>query len=67
MPLITMPTPMTAILVALFLCVTLYVLAGREVATDFVRCIAGTLVRQVRAMKRRKRFSAGTAEEATGG
>ena len=67
MPLITMPTFLTAILVALFVCATLYVLAGREVAIDFVRWVAGALVRQVRGIRRRKPFSAATAEEAMGG
>ena len=67
MPLITMPTFLTAILVALFVCATLYVLAGREVAIDFVRWVAGALVRQLRGIRRQKPFSAATAEEAMGG
>ena len=64
---ITVPTFLTATLVALFMCVTLLVVAGREVATDLVRYIVGALVRKVRAMRGRKQFSAGAAEEATGG
>lgn len=67
MHLITMPTLLTIILVALFMCATLCVIAGREVATAFVRYVAGALVRQVHTLRRRKRFSAGTAKEATGG
>ena len=67
MPLITIPTILTAILVAAFLCVTLYVLAGREVAVDFVRWVAGVFVRPVRAIRRRKLVNAATTEEATSG
>ena len=67
MPLITMPTILTVILVAVFLCVTLLVVAGREVVTTTVKVVAGVLARRVRAIRRRTPFKTATTEEATSG
>ena len=61
MILVAMPTILTAMLIAAFLGVTLYVLAGREVAIDLVRCVGSALVRRLRAIRRRMPFSAATA------
>lgn len=66
MPQITMPTFLIAILVALFICLTLYVLAGRDVAIVFTRCVAGALVRRVRTIRRRKSIGAATVEQLAG-
>ena len=62
-----MPTILTAILVAAFLCMTLVIVAGREVVANTVKVLAGGLARHVRAIGRRKPPNTATTEEATSG
>ena len=61
-----MPTILTAILVAAFLCMTLVIVAGREVVANTVKVLAGALARHVRAIGR-KPFSTASTKDATSG